>query len=112
MKTGVIFLLLAFVLSISSKKVANDNGKTNSKPNKKASINGPSGALSSKINEVTADELNKLVEDNDFVICYFYDDDQSKAQFSKQVRFFFACLSINLLSFCGILSFDTILEEL
>ena len=97
MKTGVIFLLLAFVLSISSKKVANDNSKTNGKPTKKASSNGPSGALSSKINDVTADELNKLVEDNDFVICYFYDDDQSKAQFSKQVRVF-ACLSINMLS--------------
>ena len=92
MKTGIIFLLLAFVLSISSKKVANDNNKTNGKSTKKASSNGPSGALSSKINDVTADELNKLVEDNDFVICYFYDDDQSKAQFSKQVRFFCWCL--------------------
>ena len=94
MKTGVIFLLLAFVLSISSKKVANDNGKTNGKPTKKASSNGPSGALSSKINDVTADELNKLVEDNDFVICYFYDDDQSKAQFSKQVGFLLVWQSI------------------
>ena len=93
MKTGVIFLLLAFVLSISSKKVANDNSKTNGKPTKKASSNGPSGALSSKINDVTADELNKLVEDNDFVICYFYDDDQSKAQFSKQVKFLLVCQS-------------------
>ena len=74
-------LLLAFVLSISSKKVANDNGKAANKATKKP----PTGGLSSKINEVTSDELNKLVEDNDFVICYFYDDDQSKAQFSKQV---------------------------
>ena len=38
------------------------------------------------------------MEDNDFVICYFYDDDQSKAQFSKQGGFFTG-LAINLSSF-------------
>ena len=73
----------------SSKKVANDNGKAANKATKKP----PTGALSSKISEVTSDELNKLVEDNDFVICYFYDDDQSKAQFSKQVG---TCLYLEL----------------
>ena len=99
MKAGIIFLLFAFVLSISSKKAANDNGKANIKPNNKPKSNGSPGTLSSKINDVTADELNKLVEDNDFVICYFYDDDQSKAQFSKQVRnslyfFFIVCFAV------------------
>ena len=76
-EVGILFLLLAFVLTITSKKVTQEGSK--------AKAAGGSGTLSSKINDVSPDELSKLIKDNEYAIVYFYDDDQSKAQFSKQV---------------------------
>ena len=77
---GILFLLLGFVLTISSKKAAQEGSK--------AKAGGSSGTLSSKINDVSPDELSDLIRDNEYLIVYFYDDDQSKVQFSKQVTTF------------------------
>ena len=76
-EVGTLFLLLAFVLTITSKKVAEEGSK--------AKAAGGSGTLSSKINDVSPDELTKLIKDNEYAIVYFYDDDKSKVQFGKQV---------------------------
>ena len=76
-EVGILFLLLAFVLTITSNKITQEGSKV------KAA--GASGTLSSKIKDVSPDELSKLIKDNEYAIVYFYDDDQSKVQFGKQV---------------------------
>jgi len=67
------------VITITSKKTEDGGAKAKSG---KAS----SETLSSKVVDVSSDQLAKLIEDNEYLLVFFYDDDPSKVQFSKQVR--------------------------
>ena len=74
----ILFLLTISVITITSKKTEDGGAKAKSG---KAS----SGTLSSKVVDVSSDQLAKLIEDNEYLLVFFYDDDPSKVQFSKQV---------------------------
>ena len=81
-KIGIVFLLLAFVLTITSKKVTTDAGA-------KAKPTGGTGkSVSSKITDVPDDQLGQLINDNEYLLVFFYDDEPSKVQLSNQVTKF------------------------
>ena len=77
---SIVVVVLVFAISIICEKVAESGSKKTAR--------GGSGSPALKITDVLPEELEKLIEDNEYLLVYFYDNDGGQSQLSKQVMFF------------------------